>query len=245
MAILAQNLQASSSLMPDSVFMQRLERKVRVHSVRHMRTKVAQDKWHWFKSLVSKKALMIALVVIAFVGGTGIALAATPAGHDLVQHLTGSHATASPTQKSDQHGATHGIATATANKQNPQGNTNSCAGQPKAQQLATQFSLSTESNGSAMLVICALHDGSFQGTVDGKSVTIDHALGYGEIAHLLTYAQSLAAKNGEKLTNSNVQTYVATALNTCGSTKVVPCASTPTPKAGGKPTSTPTPRVHK
>jgi hypothetical protein len=255
MAMVAQQLQASSSLMPDPVFIQRLERKVRTHSVRYMQAKAAQDEWHWFSRLVKRKALVAAIVGAVLVGGTGAALAATPVGHTLVQNIAGIHATASPTQESGQKEAHPATATAAANKHGQNGNIPACAGLPAAQQLATKFSLSTASNGSAMQVICALHDASFQGTVDGKSVTTHQALGYGEIAQLLTYAQSLAANKGEKLTSSNVQTYVATALNTCGSTPVALCThshpvgsgqgtsgkptSMPTPSANGRPTSTP------
>jgi len=210
-------------------------------------------------SLVKGKALVTAAIGVALVGGTGAALAATPAGHTLVQNIAGMHATASPTQESHQKDAHPGTATVAANKHGQHGNATTCADLPAAQQLATKFSLSTASNGSALQVICALHDASFQGTVDGKRVTTAQALGYGEIDQLLTYAQSLAAKKGEKLTTSNVQMYVATALNTCGSTPVALCThshpagsgqgtggkptSTPTPSANGRPTSTPTPHA--
>ncbi|BCL82241.1 hypothetical protein ccbrp13_47060 [Ktedonobacteria bacterium brp13] len=259
MAMVAQYLQASSSLVPDPVFVQHLERKVLAHSVRHMQTKVAQDEWHWFSRLVKGKALVAAIVGAVLLGGMGIALAATPAGHTLVQNIVGVHATVSPTQESHQKDAHPATATAAANKHGQNGNAPACAGLPAAQQLATKFSLSAASNGSAMQVICALHDASFQGTVDGKRVTTHQALGYEEIDQLLTYAQSLAAKKGEKLTTSNVQMYVATALNTCGSTSVALCTNshpagsgqgnsrkptnTPTPSANGRPTSTPTPHA--
>jgi hypothetical protein len=167
-----------------------------------------------------------------------------------VQNLPGVHATASPTHKPEQ---------TDANKQGQKGDTHTCIGLPEAQQLATKFSLSTDATGSALKVICTLHDGSFQGTVDGKSLTTDHALGYGEIDLLLTYAQALASKDGTKLTESDVQKYVTTVLNTCGSTPIIPCinskmggnghddsgkpTSIPTPHADGKPISIPTPHA--
>jgi hypothetical protein len=196
--------------------------------------------------LIKSKIVVTTVAATALLTVSGVALASTPTGNEIVQQITNTHATVTPTHEADK-----ASPTAHATEHNQNGNSNSCPGQHEAQQLATKFALSTDSKGSAMKVICTLHDGSFQGTVDGKSVTIDHALGYGEIDQLLTYAQSLAAKKGEKLTNSNVQNYVATALKACGSTPVVPCindnggkpASTPTPHADDKPESTPTPHA--
>ncbi len=213
--------------------------------------------------LVKSKILVTTVVAAALVGGSGAVFAATPTGNEIVQQITNAHATVTPTHEADKDGKASPTAHATEKDQ--KGNADSCPGQPRAQQLATNYSLSTDSKGSAMQVICALHDGSFQATVDGKSVTLDHALGYGEIDQLLTYAQSLATKKGEKLTDSNVKNYVATALKTCGSTPVVPCINdnggkptstptsdtdgkptgTPTPHADGKPTGTPTPHANK
>jgi hypothetical protein len=272
MARLAQHLQASPPLMPDPVFIQRLERKVLAHSLRHAQTRrssglslPAQDKPHWLANLVKGKVLVATVVGAVLLGGIGVVLAATPSAHDLEQNLPGIHATTFPTQKPGKTDTNHGIATANANKQGQTGDAHACAGLPEAQQLATKFSLSTDATGNALQVICALHNGSFQTTVNGKSLTTGHALGYGEIDLLLTYAQVLTSKDGAKLTENNVQKYVTTVLNTCGSTPIVPCikskmgesehdnhdnhdnsekpTSVPTSHANGKPTSVPTPHA--
>lgn len=246
-------------------------------------------------NLVKGKVLVTTLVGAAFVGSAGVALAATPTGQQVVQTLTGTHATpthqsddadkntnghaASPTTttcKMDDDGAsnqtdddknTHGekvTPTATPCEENEEGNSNPCPDQPDTQRLATKYSLSTDSKSNSMQVICTLHDGTFKGTVDGKSVTTNHNLGYGEIDQLLTYAQSLAKKDNTTLTDSNVLMYVATALKNCGSTAIEVCVNTnvpDNPSSGsdnsnghdsakptvtpshedGKPTGTPTP----
>jgi hypothetical protein len=205
-----------------------------------------------FLSTVLKgKALVTAAVSVSVLGVAGVALAATPA-HELMRNLPGVHATASPT-----HDANH--ATPDAKKQGQKGLAYACAGLTEAQQLAAKFSLSTDATGPVKQVICALHDGTFKVTVDGKTLTTDHALGYGEIDLLLTYAQALATKDGTKLTDDNVQKYITTILNTCGSTPIIPCINSkiggsghdnggkptaiPTPHADGKPIAIPTPHV--
>ncbi len=196
----------------------------------------------FLSSLVKGKALVTTAVGVSLLGGTGVALAATPSGHELMRNLPGVHTTASPT-----HDANH--ATPDANKQGQKGNAQTCVGLPEAKQLATKFSLSTDTTGSAMQVICTLHDGTFKITVDGKTLTTDHALGYGEIDLLLTYAQALATKDGTKLTDSNVQKYMTTILSTCGSTPIIPCINSKIGgnghNNGGDPTVIPTPHAGK
>jgi hypothetical protein len=221
-------------------------------------------------TLVKSKILVTTSIGVALVTGTGIAAAATPFGQDLVQHVTGAHATVTPTHEADDtENDGKAMSTANANGQGQKGDPSSCPGQPEAQKVASDLSLSTDSGSNSMQVICTLHDGTFQGTVDGNSVTTDHALGYGEIGQLLTYAQSLAKENNDTLTDSNVLNYVSMALHHCGSTAVAVCvnanvpadtsdntgdghdmndgkpAATPTPHADEKPTSTPTPHASK
>jgi hypothetical protein len=267
MARLAQHLQASPSLMPDPVFVQRLERKVLVHSLQTRRgmgdrkgSAVRKSlPAHWFGSLVKGKVLVATLVGAVLFGSMGVALAATHGGQDIVQNLPGAHATASPTLKPEKDKVNHGTATTDANKQGQKGDVHACASLTEAQQLAAKFSLSTDTTGSAVQVICALHDGTFHTIVGGKTLTTDRALGYGEVNLLLTHAQALAVKDGTKLADGNVQKYITTILNTCGSTPVMPCiknntggnerdnggkpTSIPTPHVDGKPTSIPTPHA--
>jgi len=98
----------------------------------------------------------------------------------------------------------------------------SCPGLPQAQKLASKYQLSTDSHEAAVEAICALHQGTFTGTTsDGTTVTASRAYGYGEIEQLLTYAQYLASQDqtnpGGKLSDTNVSSYLAAALLTCGS----------------------------
>jgi hypothetical protein len=212
--------------------------------------------------LLKWKVIAATSIGAVLVGGMGIALASTSARHVLAQDLTNmGHTMASSAQMPGNKG--HGMANMRGQAQHNSAST--CPGDPEAQQVAMNFSLSTDKNGSAIQVICALHDGNFNGTVNGKSVTSNHPFGYGEIDQLLTYAQSLAAKSGSKLTDSDVQQYVATALSTCNTMSIGPCVngndgeSTATPtthengnststspsREHGKPTSTPTPPSNK
>jgi hypothetical protein len=213
-------------------------------------------------TLLKGKALVTTVLGLTLVGGTTAALAATtPPGQSIVQNLTGVHATATPDHQNDDGDNNDDK----ESENNDKDDSKSCPGLPEAQQLATKFSLSTDSNSGSIQVICTLHDGTFQGTVNNEGVTTDHVLGYGEIDQLLTYAQSLAEKDNATLSDSNVESYVATALKNCGSTAVAVCVNanmpaddsngsdnnnghdsgkptvTPTPHADGKPTSTPMP----
>jgi hypothetical protein len=205
------------------------------------------------KTLVKGKLLVTTAVGATLLVGSGIALAATSPGQQLVQNITGTYATVSPTQLAEKYHNLVGTATEDASKLGQQGNTNPCDALPEAQQLATKYSLSTDSNGNTVKLICSLHDGTFQVTVNGKSVTVSQDLGYGEIDQLMAYAKSMAAKDGVQLTDSNLQDYVANALSSCGSTEIIPCINSklnangqdnsgiPTPPADWKPTSIPTP----
>ena len=206
----------------------------------------------FISNLLKWKVAAAALVGAVLVGGTGIALAFTPMGHDLAHTLAASnHAMATPTHMSGDKAADH--TTTMTHGQGQQNNSAStCPGDPQAQQLAKGFSLSTDKNGSAMQVICALHDGTFQETINGKSVTLDHPLGYGEVEQLLTDAQSLAENNGIPLTSSNVQQYVNIALSACNTNSLESCINgssgettgTSTPHTTGKPTTTPPSHSH-
>ncbi len=132
----------------------------------------------------------------------------------------------------------------------------SCPGLSQAQQLASKYQLSPDSQGAAVKAICALHQGTFTGTTSaGTPVVATRAYGYGEIDQLLTSAQDLAAQNqtspGGKLSDSNVSSYLATTLLSCGSSPLATCLQTPIPPGqpgnhngqgnGHQPTATPTP----
>ncbi len=188
--------------------------------------------------LLKGKLLVALLAGVAVVGGGAAAFAATPAGQQALHTFTGSaHATVTP-KATEQDAHTPG---------------NGCAGLADAQRLAAQFSLSAASDSDAVQAICALHAGTFKGTIPGGSaVSSSRVFGYGEIEQLLTYARYLASHDQSnqdgKLTTGNARGYLAEALQNCGTTPLESCLKARIPgyqpgngNGGGKPTSTPTP----
>lgn len=203
-----------------------------------------------FGYLLKAKLLVTVLAGVAILAGGTVAFASTPVGQQALHTITGAathSATPEPTkQDSDTQGA-------------------NCAGLANAQHLATQFSLSAASTSDAVQAICALHAGTFTGTIpSGKAVSSHQVFGYGEIDMLLTYAKYLAdhdqANGSGKLTTANVRGYLAEALQSCGATPLEPCLKAHIPgyqpgngngngngggngnsNGGGKPESTPTP----
>jgi hypothetical protein len=189
-------------------------------------------------ALLQAKALVVAATSVLLVGGATAAFAATPAGQNVVQSLT--HTRPAVT-------ATHGTDAGTPGKDSA-----TCPGLSDAQNLATTYKLSTDSKGAAVTALCALHEGTFKGaTTTGVSVSTSRVYGYGEIDQLLTYAQYLATHDsatvGGTLSDSNVSSYLANALHSCGATPLEQCLRTNIPGFhpgngnGNKPTATPTP----
>ncbi|MBE3560140.1 MAG: hypothetical protein IMW89_13095 [Ktedonobacteraceae bacterium] len=177
--------------------------------------------------LLKGKFLIVALVSVAVAGGAAAAASATPPGQQVIQTIVG-HAT--PTSVQDQSGNAAGKGkTATPDAgQNKQAK--DCPGLPDAQRLAGKFTLSTADDSNSIKTLCALHKGNFHGTTSsGASVTTSHVYGYGEVDLLLTYARYLATHNGGKLSDANVQTYVADALKSCGTTPLMRCLTTNIP----------------
>jgi hypothetical protein len=196
-------------------------------------------------ALLKAKLLVMAVASVVVVGGVTAALAATPAGHQLFYASSnGAQATKTPHAADQQH---------------QQGQANTCPGLADAQHLAAQYALSTTSQGNAVQAICALHIGAFKGTTpNGSSVSSDRVFGYGEIDQLLTYAQYLATHNkatsSSKLTDANVESFLAEALQSCGKSPIEQCLKDNIPNfqpgngggndngnGAGKPTGTPTP----
>jgi len=213
-------------------------------------------------SLLKVKVLAVALVSIAVVGGTAAMAASTPGGQSLVHTLVSlTSATSTPVHPTPTH-ETGRKATSTPSAN---GHSTTCPGLPEAQNLAASFSLSTDSAGDAAQASCSLHQGTFKGTTPGgAAISSSRVFGYGEIQDLLTYARYLATHDatntGGTLTSSNVRSYLAEALQSCGTSPLETClaanipgfhpgksesngqpTNTPTPPSGGKPTSTPTP----
>src|SRR5260370_42650378 len=166
--------------------------------------------WMKLLAVLQAKALVTAGDGVLLVGGATAAFDATPAGESVVQWLAHTRPTVTATHGTD-------AGTTTAGKDHA-----TCPGLSDAQNLATAYKLSTDSKGNAVTAICALHEGTFKGTTTASvSVTADRVYGYGEIDQLLTYAQYLAAHNttnmGGKLSDTNVSSYLANALHSCGS----------------------------
>lgn len=226
--------------------------------------KVAYVMVKLFAFLQGKLLVTIAAGTL-LVGGATAAFAATPAGQNVMQSLTHAHATMTVTATQAAHHS---------DQDNTSGQDHSaCPGMTDAQDLASDFHLSTSAQGTAVMAICALHKGAFKGTMStGTTVTSSRVFGFGEIDQLLTYAQFLAAHDttntGGQLTDANVDGFLAAALHSCGSMPLEVClkqnipnfqpgqghhdgdhgngnnpTTTPTPN-GNKPTSTPTPPHH-
>jgi len=106
-----------------------------------------------------------------------------------------------------------------------------CPGLPEAQRLAAKYALSNDRDGDAIQAMCALHRGTFVGTTPaGAAVSSHQVFGYGEINKLFAYAQFLAthdkANASGKLTDSNVRSFLALALQNCGTTHLETCLKT-------------------
>ena len=206
-------------------------------------------------TLLKGKLLVAVVTSVVLVGGVTVAFAATPVGHTVVQSLTNERpATTATATHSTKHG---GQDTGKSNQDR-----SACPGLSDAQNLATSYHLSTDSQGDAVKAICALHQGTFKGTTSvGATVTASRVYGYGEIDQLLTYAQYLASQDktnaGGKLSDTNVSSYLAAALKSCGASPLETCLMTNIPNYkpgnqtvtstshGNKPITTPTPPGNK
>jgi hypothetical protein len=200
-----------------------------------------------FLVLLKGKLLLSVAATILLAGGATAAFAATPTGQTAVQSLIHAYASVTADPTHGKQGAPHGTAT-------PEKGSHACSGLPAAQKLVTSYHLSTNSKGNAVQALCALHQGTFKGTTTGgATVTVSRVYGYGEVAQLLTYAQYLAAHDSGntsgKLTDTNVSSYLANALQSCGTTPLEKCLQTKIPGyqpgKSNKPTVTPTPKGNK
>src|SRR6266487_665276 len=164
-------------------------------------------------SFLKSKWLISAIIGIALFSGATVAAFASPTGQQFLHTKT-----ATPTVSPGNHGHTDNAHPGGA------GAPKACPGQPEAALLATKFGLSTAPNASAMLTICALHQGTFKGTSSkGTAVTSQHALGYGDIEQVVAQAQQLATKAGQKLNDGNVAQLVADALQSCSVMPLMQC----------------------
>ena len=170
--------------------------------------------------LLKGKLLVAALLSITVASGTTAVFAATPAGQGVVHAITAMAHAQAVTHRDGHHASNHKAA----------GQKNStCPGLPEAQQLAAKYALSTDGDGDALQAICALHRGTFVGTTPaGASVSSQQVFGYGEIDKLLASAQVLAthAQANGKLTGSDARSYLALALQSCGTTPLETCLKT-------------------
>ena len=216
-----------------------------------------------FMYVFKGKLLVVVLASLALVGGATAVFAASPAGQGMVHAITHPQPTATTPDIAGHKNEGH--------SKNTGSHGTSCPGFPEVKDLTTKFALSTDSTSDAVQSICALHQGTFKGTTSSNaSVTSSRVFGFGEIDMLLTYAQFLAshdkANTAGKLTSSNARSYLAQALQSCGTTSLETCLKTNIPgfkpgagdnqgtgntndqhsnhgldNGNGKPTSTPTP----
>ncbi|SRR6266487_1082689 len=215
--------------------------------------------------LLKGKLIAVAIVSVALVAGATVVFAATPSGQSVVVSITGSaHATATyVADNQDKNSSDNGSQANNSNNNNS--DKKNCPGLPDAQQLAAKFSLSTDSTSDDIQAICALHQGAFTGTTpNGTAVSSRRVFGYGEINMLLTFAQYMGTHNtanpSGKMASDNVWSYLAEAVQSCGTTPLETCLKTNMPglqtgngnhssngngdhsgNRGGKPGSTPTP----
>jgi hypothetical protein len=202
-------------------------------------------------TLLKGKLLVSVVASVVLVGGATVAFAATSAGQTVVQSLIQRHSTVNTN-------ATSSTRHKGQSTDQPNQDPSACPGLPDTQKLAKSYHLSTSSQGAAVLAICALHQGTFKGTAsDGTTVKASRVYGYGEIDQLLTYAQYLASHDttspGGNLSDANVGSYLATALQSCGTSPLATCLQTHIPNYqpgkhtdnskgqghGNKPTATP------
>ena len=216
-----------------------------------------------FMHVFKGKFLVAVLASLALVGGATAVFAASPSGQGIVHAITHAQPTATTPDSAGHKNEGH------SNDNDSHGT--SCPGLPEVKDLATKFALSADSTSDAVQAICALHQGTFKGTTSSNaSVTSSRVFGFGEIDMLLTYAQFLAshdkANTVGNLSSSNARSYLAQALQSCGTTSLETCLKTNIPgfkpgagdnegtgdtndqhsdhghgNGNGKPTSTPTP----
>src|SRR5712692_2389756 len=172
--------------------------------------------------LLKGKLLVAALLSITVASGTTAVFAATPAGQGAVHAIMAMAHAQAALHRDGHHTSGHKAAGRKSS---------TCPGLTEAQQLAAKYALSTDRDGDAVQAICALHRGTFVGTTPaGAVVSSQRLFGYGEINKLLAYAQFLAthdkANASGELTDSNVRSYLALALQHCGTTPLERCLKT-------------------
>ncbi len=173
-------------------------------------------------SLLKGKLLVAALLSITVASGTTAVFAAMPAGQSAVHAIMAIAHGQAELHRDGHHASNHKAAGRKSD---------TCPGLPEAQQLAAKYALSTDRDGDAVQAICALHRGTFVGITPAEaSVSSQQVFGYGEINKLLASAQFLAthdkANASGKLTDSNVRSFLALALQHCGTTHLETCLKT-------------------
>jgi len=167
-------------------------------------------------SLLKGKLLVAALLSITVASGTTAVFAAMPAGQSAVHAIMAIAQGQAALHRDGHHASNHKAAGRKSS---------TCPGLPEAQQLAAKYALSTDRDGDAIQAICALHRGTFVGTTPaGAVVSSQRVFGYGEIDKLLASAQFLATH--DKLTDGNVRSNLALALQHCGTTALERCLKT-------------------
>lgn len=164
-------------------------------------------------TLFRNKILILVALVVIVLGGTTVALAATMSGRQTTHPPAVSHlrvtatATAGHRSDDDQEGD---------DDTGADGQGQSCSNQEDVQNFLQRFHLATTKEGAAVQAVCALHAGTFKGTTPkGAAVSSTQKFRFREIVQLFVLARSLAMKDGVKLNDTNVVSYLAAAVQTC------------------------------
>ncbi len=118
-----------------------------------------------------------------------------------------------------------------------------CPTSAEVKRLTSKYALSSTSDSAAVKAICSLNNGTFTGkTTKGVVVKSSKPYSYDQIDQLLAFVQHLATQNKVKLTDSNISTYLADALQGLGKKwpgHFGPGRGMPGKGGYGKPTGTP------
>jgi len=175
-------------------------------------------------SLLKGKVIAAIAVGVVLVGGGTAVMAATSTGQHFIQTLTPQAATL----KSHDLSTNQGHKDDSSQQNGTSDHHDICSELDDAQSLAAKFSVKTANFSDAIQAICELRNGTFKGvTPKGITVVSHQSFSYEEVAQLLRYAMYLAnrdkANGTSKLISDNLRTYLAAALQSCGTTSLAAC----------------------
>ncbi len=188
-------------------------------------------------TLLKGKALVAILAGVVVAGGATAVMAATPMGQNTIHSISNTPKAAAtsqtthPSTEPRQEDKGHDDGAGKDDKGATNDHATGCPALSEVQQIATEFGLTTAATSNTIKSICALHNGTFKGTTTaGAAVSSTRVFGLGEIEALLALAKFMAAHNsGTNITDANVQTMLANALQHCGSNSLMACVKADVP----------------